>query len=203
MIKLKKQIPRGTRIFCALITLVIHSACQDDASGSLDPTYKSFAINQSQWKSKTMGHFVHEITYRATEVPITYYLLKNQGINNLPKVDSLAMQMQNERIIEFEFEHLRSKDLLIEEFTSRSYEEAVKYLASSIQKDFVAITSSNDTIACSGVHFERNFNVAPYKRVLLYFGNVPPNEPIQLLYQDHLFNNGPFQFKFDENPFKS
>jgi len=77
------------------------------------------------------------------------------------------------------------------------------YLASTIRNDFMVVTSSNDTIPCSGVHFERHFKISPFKRVLLYFGGINPNETIQLIYRDRLYNNGIFKFKFNEIPFKT
>ncbi|MCF6306654.1 MAG: hypothetical protein L3J09_01730 [Flavobacteriaceae bacterium] len=37
----------------------------------------------------------------------------------------------------------------------------------------------------------------------LYFGGINPNETIQLIYRDQLYNNGIFKFKFNEIPFKT
>jgi hypothetical protein len=97
---------------------------------------------------------------------------------------------------------LDKKDLLLEEFSNRPYEEAVKYLSFQISNDFKIVTSSGDTIKCSGSLFERNFKVAPFKRALLYFDNINPADNIQLLYQDRLFGNGMIKFNFKETPLK-
>ena len=72
----------------------------------------------------------------------------------------------------------------------------------SIEKDFKVVTESNDTIKCNGVLFERNFKVAPFKRLLLYFNNIDPNETIKLIYNDELFGNGIMEFEFIEKPLK-
>jgi len=90
----------------------------------------------------------------------------------------------------------------LSEFTNKNYEEAVKYMAFTITKDFTIVTSSKDTISCAGVQFERNFKVAPFKRALLYFGNINPEDQIQLIYTDELFGNGIIKFKFKETPIK-
>jgi len=154
------------------------------------------------WKSKKINHYINTINYTATEVPIAYYILKDQGSNDLKKVDSIYNVHKRERVLEIEFHHDEEKDLLLGEFTNRSYEEAVKYMAFAIQKDFTIVTSSNDTISCAGVQFERNFKVAPFKRALLYFGNINPDDQIQLIYTDELFGNGIIKFKFKETPIK-
>src|SRR5690606_14199103 len=112
------------------------------------------------------------------------------------------MLNNKERIIEVEFQHSNEADLLKEEFTKKTYDNAVKYMAFDIQGDFSVVTSSNDTIKCVGVNFERNFKVAPFKRVLLYFNNIKPNDNIELIYQDKLFGNGILKFNFKETPIK-
>ena len=37
---------------------------------------------------------------------------------------------------------------------------------------------------------------------LLYFGNINPEDQIQLIYNDELFGNGIIKFKFKETPIK-
>ncbi len=162
--------------------------------------YKYFNLQQVGWKSKTVAHFFNDINYRATEVPIQYYILKAHDGQDLERVDSIYKSMQNERIVEIEFQHIDEKDLLQVEFTKQSYEEAVKYISFQIAKDFGVVTSSGDTVGCAGVTFERNFKVAPFKRLLLHFGNVPPEDTIQLIYQDYLFGNGTLKFNFQDQP---
>lgn len=157
------------------------------------PEYKFFSLNQGNWKSKRVNQFVNDINYTATEVPIQYYLLKNNP-DSYTNIDSLYQMNAKERIIEVEFQHVKEVDLLLADYTNKTYEDAVKYMAFTIEKDFTAVTSSNDTIPCSGVNFERNFKIAPFKRVLLYFTGIPPNENIRLIYHDYLFGNGIVKF---------
>ncbi|WP_308993694.1 hypothetical protein QLS71_007960 [Mariniflexile litorale] len=163
--------------------------------------YKFFSLHQENWKSKRVNQFVNDINYTATEVPIQYYLLKNNP-DDSAKIDSLYQINAKERIIEIEFQHVNEADLLLEDYTKRNYDDAVKYMAFTIEKDFTVVTSSNDTIPCSGVNFERNFKIAPFKRALLYFNNINPSDKIKLIYQDYLFGNGIIKFNLTDIPLK-
>ncbi len=193
-------------LYLILICVSIY-ACKSDGNKSInhdsDISYKLFQLENLGWKSKTISHFVKDIQYKATEVPIEYFLLKDQGSQDLLMIDSLSKKHTNERIIEFEFAHNADDDLLQTKYTSLNYDKSVTYLASTIKNDFIAVTSKNDTILCAGVQFERTYKIGPYKRILLYFGGVDHDETIQLIYQDRLFKNGIFKFKFNEIPFKS
>lgn len=165
--------------------------------------YTSYKIDEIEWKSKSSIQLLGKYNYQATEVPLQYYLKKNLEAENKNKVDSIFETRKKERVIEMEFSHISGQDLLKPEFnTKKNYTDAVEYLAFSIRKDFEVITSSNDTIKCNGVLFERNFNVAPYKKILLYFNGVPPGDNIQLVYQDHLFGKGTIKFNLKEKPIK-
>ncbi len=188
-----------------LLGLIVFSCKSDVENNANDSniTYKLYQQEDIGWKSKQIMHFANDIQYRATEVPTEYYLLKNQETENYQAIDSLSKTYRKERIIEFEFEHINNEDLLKSEYTSLDYDKSVMYLSSTIKNDFMVVTESNDTIPCSGVHFERHFKISPFKRVLLYFGGIDPNQTIQLIYQDQLYNSGIFKFKFNEIPFKT
>lgn len=155
------------------------------------------------WESYRVSELKNGIDYSAMQLPNEYYLLKNVGIKDKEGLDSLQKSMIKERVVVAEFRDLEEDDILKEKFTNRSYEEAVKYLAFAIQKDYSLVTESNDSIPCIGVHFERNFKVAPFKRVLLYFDNVPEEENATLVYKDKLFGNGVLKFKLNQMPIKS
>ncbi|HEX9600803.1 MAG TPA: hypothetical protein VF985_04885 [Mariniflexile sp.] len=177
------------------------TSCDKSAKLSDSTDYKFFNLQQQGWKSKRVTQFINDINYTVTEVPIQYYLLKNNP-DDFAKVDSLYQINASERVLEVEFQHVNETDLLLEDYTHRTYDDAVKYMAFTIEKDFTVVTSSNDTIQCSGVNFERNFKLAPFKRVLLYFNNIDPNDRIKLIYQDHLFGNGIIKFNLTDIPLK-
>ncbi|GGD08012.1 hypothetical protein [Hyunsoonleella pacifica] len=188
-------------VFLSLFIIVLFISCNNSEEQNYKPEFKLFNFQQQGWKSKSINHFINNINYTATEVPLQYYLLKSTN-SNFKKVDSIYNVNSKERIIELEFQHTNQTDLLLDKYTNKSYDDAVKYIAFTIEKDFTVVTSANDTILCSGVNFERNFKVAPFKRVLLYFNNINPSVNIKLIYQDQLFDNGVVKFNFNEMPLK-
>ncbi len=196
---IKRCLPSASFLF--LLIFCLSASCNKSPKSNKVSEYKFFNLQQQGWKSKRVTQFINDINYTATEVPLQYYLLKNTN-GNYKKTDSLYQVNNKERIIEVEFQHSNEADLLLDKYTNKSYEDAVKYMAFTIAKDFTIVTSSNDTITCSGVNFERNFKVAPFKRVLLYFNNINPNDNIKLIYQDYLFGNGILKFNFNKTPLK-
>lgn len=163
-----------------------------------DIRYQLFQLEKFGWKSKLHAQKVDDIKFTATEVPIQYYLLKDQGNQDLFNIDSLYQENKTERVLEFTFEQEDEDDLLKDKFTSLSYEDGVKYMSFSLDKDFYVVTSKNDTIPCSGVNYERNFKVAPFQKVLLFFSGIDPKEKIQLIYNDKLFKKGILKFQFKD-----
>lgn len=163
---------------------------------------KLFQLENKGWKSKSVIHSIGEMNFKASQVPLQYYILKQEGNSDLNKIDAIYQSLKEERIIEFEFLHENKEDLFQSEFTNLDYESSVKYMAFTIQNDFSVVLQSNDTIQCSGVILERNFKLAPFKRLLVSFTGIPENEPIQLLYNDKLYNNGLMKFHFTDNPIK-
>lgn len=160
--------------------------------------YKLFQLEDMGWKSKNNSQQIDDIDFTATEVPIEYYLLKDQGKSDLFNIDSIYNQNKFERIIEFTFSQEDEEDLLKEDFTNLSYEEGVKYMSFKMENDFYVVTSKNDTIKCSGVNYERNFKVAPFQKIMLFFSGIQPKDKIQLIYNDKLFGKGIVKFKFEE-----
>lgn len=184
-----------------IIGFLSFAACKKTPKNNNQSTYKVFSLNHQDWKSKRVTQFINDINYTATEVPLEYYFLKN-NLSNSSKIDSLYKLNAKERVIEIEFQHVKESDLLLQDYTNKTYEEAVKYMAFTIEKDFMVITSSNDTIKCSGVNFERNFKLAPFKRVLLYFTDINPQDDIKLIYHDYLFGSGIIKFNLEYSPLK-
>lgn len=160
--------------------------------------YQLFQLEKKGWKSKLHSQAVDDINFTATEVPIQFYLLKDQGNQDLFTIDSLYQENKTERVIEFTYEQEDEDDLLKEKFTTLSYEDGVKYMSFSLDKDFYVVTSKKDTIKCSGVSYERNFKIAPFQKVLLFFSGIDPKEKIQLIYNDKLFKKGTLKFQFKD-----
>lgn len=173
-------------------------SCKKEIKNENEIRDRYFQLEKIGWKSKVHNQLVDDINFTATEVPIQYYLLKDKGNENLLLVDSLYEANKTERVLEFTFHHTEEKDLLEKAFTGMSYEDGIKYLSFALDKDFCVVTSKNDTIKCSGVTYERNFKIAPYQKVMLFFSGINPDEKIQLIYKDYLFRKGTIKFKFKD-----
>jgi len=182
-------------ILCFVLVLFMFSCVNEDQS-----SIKEFLYAGKQWNAIERIQHKGNIAYRASEVPLQYYLQKHLGVNRSEEIDSVYQDLSRERVLVMEFEEDEGKDLLLSDFTSRDYDASVRYMAFGIQEDFKLVTTSKDTIPCSGVVFERNFKVAPFKRLLLHFGNINPEDKITLLYKDQLFGQGTLSFDFDDNP---
>lgn len=184
-------------VFFLLFSLTFLS-CKKEVKTDDEIRDRYFQLEKIGWKSKVHNQLVDDINFTATEVPIQYYLLKDKGNKDLSLVDSIYEENKTERVIEFTFHHDEEKDLLENKFTGMTYEEGVKYMSFGLERDFYVVTSKNDTIKCSGVNYERNYKIAPFQKVLLFFSGIDPNEKIQLVYQDYLFRKGTIKFKFKD-----
>ncbi|OMQ09305.1 hypothetical protein [[Flexibacter] sp. ATCC 35103] len=189
-----------TRLFYVLLSLTFFSCQREKSNSPKDSEIRDryFNLEKIGWKSRSYTQNVDDIGFTATEVPIQYYLLKDLGKENLTLVDSLYEKNKRERVLEFTFQQDQEKDLLLKNFTGMDYTDAVKYMSFGLKKDFYVVTSKKDTITCSGVLFERNYKIAPYQKVLLFFSGINPNDTIQLVYSDYLFRKGILKFKFKD-----
>lgn len=188
------------RLFCLALVVIVFS-CKKDGNQVKDDSEirdRYFNLEKVGWKSRTYTQKIDDIGFTATEVPIIYYLLKDKGNEDLFIVDSLYEQNKKERVMEFTFQQEEEKDLLSKDFTGMEYTDAIKYMSFGLDKDFYVVTSKKDTISCSGVTFERNYKIAPYQKVLLFFSGIDPNDKIQLVYNDYLFRKGTLKFKFKD-----
>lgn len=179
--------------------LICIYSCNNSTPQSKE-SYKLFNLEKRGWKSKTKIQVHDDIQYRVTEVPLQYYLLKELGNQDLKIIDSLYELNKEERVIEVEIEQLSKDDVFKSKYTDKDYESTVKYAAFNIQEDFKVVLQSGDTINSAGVLLERNFKVAPFKRLIVHFGGIPPEEDIQLIYNDQLWKNGQMKFDFKETP---
>lgn len=184
--------------FVFFIFILFSCKKEDKVINDSEIRNRYFQLEKIGWKSKVHNQYIDDINFTATEVPIQYYLLKDKGNQDLFLIDSLYEQNKTERVIEFTFHQDEEKDLLENKFTSLSYEDGIKYLSFSINKDFYVVTSKNDTIQCNGVNYERNFKIAPFQKVLLFFSGINPEDKIQLVYNDNLYKKGTIKFKFKD-----
>jgi len=193
---------RVTNFFLLGIALIF-AGCKDEKK--VDDSairYRHFKLEKAGWKSKEHLQQVDDMDFTATEVPISYYILKSEGNADLFAVDSIEKANEKERVLEFIFKHDNDKNLLETEFTGLNLEETVKYMSFDITNDFYLVTDKKDTINCSGVIFERNFNMVSDQKLILFFSGINPTDKIQLVYNDQLFKKGILKFKFEEKTTK-
>lgn len=204
------------KIILILILVTLLFSCKKDKTVTTNDTSNTFKdeyfednliYNENNFKDKTKvfnlesGHSVvankrtqkiGDIYYTATMMPIEYYLKKN--LKNKDSIKLYKDKLKGEKVVQFEFQHKDRKDLLQTEFTKTDYTTAVKYMAFKIKNDFHAIKPNGDTLKCNGVLFERNFKLAPFKRVLVYFKADEEINALKIIYNDHLFENGMIKF---------
>lgn len=188
-------------LFTAPLLFLLFSCKESTFSNEKDESeirYRYYSLEKMGWKSKKNTQKIDAIQFTATEVPILYYLLKDNESKDLIAVDSLYELNKTNRVIEFEFQDENERDLLEEKFTGLDYQKSVSYMSFEISKDFVIVTSSKDTITCDGVIFERTFKSTPSNKLLLFFGGVKEEDKIQLVYSDKLFKKGILKFRFQE-----
>jgi len=182
-----------------LACLMLICSCQEKKEEDLSELeFRYFNLENSGWKSRVETQKIDAVSFKATLVPVQYYILKQKGREKLKAADSIYEMNKRERVIEFIFEDESEQDMLQSKFTNIDYESGVKYMSFGIDKDFFLVTSKNDTIPCSGVLHERNFKVAPYTKVMLFFSDVDPDAKIQLIYNDVLYRKGKMKFSFTD-----
>ena len=190
---------RGS-FFILMTSLYLLSCKRDNTDNDSKDYYSFYQLEEKGWKSKSYVHYIDGIEYKATLVPVEYYVLKNEPGLAINSLDSIHQLYKYERVIEMEFKHASDEDLFNKKYTHQGYAESIKYMAFKIDKDFKLLTTSLDTILCAGAIYERNFKLAPFKRVLLHFSGVPENEDVQLLYNDRSLGKGEMSFTFNEDP---
>lgn len=174
------------------------ASCKDKSE--VKGEFKYFKSKTAEWKSKTQSRAVGELEFTAVVVPPSYYVLKDIQQETPEIIDSVENVTKHEKIVEFEFRHHNNKDIFLKEITGKSYDEGIKYMSFEIEKDFCLVTSKNDTIPCAGATFERNFKIAPYQKILLFFTGIPENdENLQLIYHDKLFQKGILKYQLKQN----
>ncbi|WBX75078.1 hypothetical protein PG911_10455 [Tenacibaculum ovolyticum] len=151
----------------------------------------NFSIFDNNYTSFKKTTLINKIFYTATFLPKDYYILKN--LKTIDSLDYYRVRIKNEEVVQFDLQDIDGKDLLKDK--TLNYEDYIKYLSFNIKNDFYAISKKGDTIKANGVFFERNYSLAPYKRLLVYFKfPYEIKEEVKLVYNDKLFKNGIIKF---------
>ncbi|WP_428741577.1 hypothetical protein [Tenacibaculum sp.] len=152
---------------------------------------KFFEFNNQDYKGFKKTILIEDVFYTAAILPKDYYILKN--LDQKDSLDLYREKLKKEEVIQLDFQQIEGEDLFKKK--NFDYEKCVKYLSFNIKRDFYAITSKGDTIKPKGVFFERNYTLAPYKRVLIFFSfPYEINTEVKLVYNDKLFEKGILKF---------
>lgn len=157
-------------------------------------TRKIFRFEGNEYETSKKTIKIGNLFYTAVILPNKYYIQKNLNITQKDSLNHYMKEFESEIIIQFDFQHYEKKDLLLPEYTDVSYKRSIEYLSSLIQEDFYAVINLADTIRPSGILFERNFNLAPRKRILLYFKTEEKRDKLKLIYNDRIFKKGIIKF---------
>lgn len=188
------KIMKGSNNRCWILLFFILLACTSKDKKTTTTEIKRIHTPEGTFRTRSVTQYTDQINYTASILPLTYYIRKTEKNISTKNLQSILEQNKHEKIIEFYFKNEENKNLLKSEFTQMDEKSMTEYIAFKIQEDFYLKTKKNQKIPCLGVHFERNFNVAPYQKLLLYFSNVPIEEEVQLVYSDQLFKNGILKF---------
>ena len=182
------------------IFIIMIVSCQDNVKIE-HGKFRHYNLGHKEWKVIKHDEKIGTIKYTAAEIPLSYYVSKEIGMDNPSRIDSIVNASKSQRIIEFEFVEDNSKELLDAEFTNLDYTKSLEYLSFNIQKDFQLVTNK-DTVQCSGVIVERSYRVTPHQKILLFFTGVSTHDHVQLVYNDLLFGKGVIKFNINDNSAK-
>lgn len=184
-------------LISTIACIVLFASCQKQKKED-ELEFRYFNLENAGWKSRIKSQKIDDMSFQSVLVPLQYYILKQNGKNRLEQVDSIYKTNQKERIIEFILQDDKGQDILDSKFTNQDYASSVEYISFKIDKDFYLIANNKDTIKCSGVLHERNYKIAPYTKIMLFFSDVDPDAKIQLIYNDVLFRKGIMKFTFTD-----
>lgn len=190
----------NTRIVTHIVLLIVSICLVSCKNDEVKSAYNYYNLEQVGWKSRTVTNHYSNVYYKAALVPTAYYVLKSEGVEDTKRVDSIMASVNDERIFELEISLNDRKEVFDASNIKMSTNEAIKHLAFGIQEDLSILLKNGKKIDCQGVTFERNYHLAPFKRILVHFSGVPENSELTLLYNDNLFEHGNMSFTFEETP---
>lgn len=148
---------------------------------------------EGEFEIQKVQHQRGDIKFKAQRIPTELYL-RNKGLEGRA-LEEAMMETKGEQLFYFDFQEAQKQDLM-KKYFSDDPDTGVGYMAFGVENDFQLISSTGDTIPAAFAHYERNFHVAPYERVILSFKGIEQFEEVQLVYKDQLFGRGMLAFTF-------
>ncbi len=88
--------------------------------------------------------------------------------------------------------------------SQEEYNQRLDYYAFHVARD-LKLAIGDDTLTCAYHHFERNYGMAPYSKLLAVFPINPQDlkdDPV-FIYQDQMLGTGPVSFAIDQRAIKN
>jgi hypothetical protein len=193
---------RKNNIFLFLFFVV--TACSKTPSLLNDKEYVNW-MDSDQNKTcmvKEIGDFEFTILYK----PIDYVIaLENRGKN----YSNDSILKRKKELEGFQYYTFKIKSLKDNEFirtgilSENEYYERLEYFVSTAQ-DNMMILEGKDTIPCAMYHFERNYGISPYSKMVLSFeerDSLNMNDKI-FIYNDKKLGVGKIAIKINASDIK-
>lgn len=155
-------------------------------------------------QSKTFGDLKFEMKYKPPAYQAASQILKSNGQNTY-SFDELRKEFEESLSLQLRLENNKGGALvkgMVNEIGG--YQELIQYLSFSVQEDLLLFTSQ-DTLECAFVHFERNYDLAPFTNIELGFNLQNISQPLRteeewvVQFNAERFGLGPLNFRFQSN----
>ena len=151
---------------------------------------------------KKIGDFIFEIQYK----PVGYIALKEASAeNNITgnNIEKKEKELSGMYYFTFQINSADEKTPMLK-YKLKQHDEfygRVNYFVSYAQEDFILL-SGKDTLNCVLYHFEENYNLTSFNRIVLAFdkndGNTEKNDLV-LIFKDRVLNIGEVRFLFHKS----
>lgn len=143
---------------------------------------------------------INAIKYRLKLLPPDYLALNSPDFPMQSSADKPGFFKEFDDKMEFIFviedPDRNSQRVKSTVFDKARYSSILSYANSELRNDFMLMTE-RDTLYCSLAHLEAANSVQPLLRLVIGFQSIHPlDKEFTLVYDDHIFNNGPVKFHY-------
>lgn len=152
-------------------------------------------------QSRTFGDLKIDLKYKSPTYLATAQMVKSNGIQKYT-YDELCEEFKQTNNYVLRLEN-KLGGALVKSIAGSSggYQELIQYLSFDIQEDLQLFTS-NDTLQCAFVHFERNYDLAPFTNIEIGFNTQNLSQPLEeeaewvVQFDAERFGLGPLHFRY-------
>ena len=152
-------------------------------------------------QSKFFGDLKFDMKYKSPAYQATSQILKSSG-QSPHTYGELCEEFEQSASFQLRLENNKGGALvkgMVNEIGD--YQELIQYLSFSVQEDLHLFTS-RDTLECAFVHFERNYDLAPFTNIEVGFNLQNIAQPLSkeeewvVQFNAERFGLGPLHFRF-------